>query len=107
MLVIDLFSLSLLISSQQQTWAVSFAVWIGLGLIVGFVAGKISDKTGSGLFRDCLLGIVGAIVGGLLSDLIGKFSGSGLDLYSEFAAVVSAVVFMFVHYAMLRRKRFA
>lgn len=103
MLVIDLTNVSMLIPSEQQNWAVGLALWIVLGLIVGFIGSKIFNKTGYGLLRDCLLGVVGAIVGGCLSFLIGKFSGTGLELYGELVAVVGAVVFMFVYYALFRR----
>jgi len=106
MLVIDLMTLGMLISRRQQSSAVSFAVWIVLGLIVGFIGSKILNKTGHGLRRDCLLGIVGAIVGGFLSNLVGRSSGSGLDLYSALVAVVGAIVFMFVYHALFRRRRF-
>ena len=105
--VIDLITLSMLISSRQQTSVVSFAVWIVLGLMVGFLGSKIVNKTDSGLLRDCLLGIVGAILAGFLSDLIGRLGGSGLELYSEVVAVLGAVVFMFVYHALLRRRGFA
>lgn len=98
--------LSTLISSREQSSAVSFAVWIVLGLIVGFIGSKIFNKTNSGLLRDCLVGIVGAVVGGFLADLIGRFGGSGLDLYSEIVAVLGAIVFMFAYHALFIRRRF-
>jgi len=96
----------MLISSRQQSSALSFAIWIVLGLMVGFFASKVFNKTGYGLRRDCLLGVVGALVGGFLSNLIGRFSGSGLDFYSALVAAVSAVVFMFIYHALFRRRRF-
>lgn len=106
MLVIDLITLSMLVSSRQQSSALSFAVWILLGLMVGFFASKVFNKTGYGLRRDCLLGIVGAIVGGFLSNLLRKSSDPGVDFYSAMVAVVGAVVFMFVYHALFRRRRF-
>ena len=39
--------------------------WIILGLIAGFIASKILNRTGSGLILDLVLGMVGAAVGGL------------------------------------------
>jgi uncharacterized membrane protein YeaQ/YmgE (transglycosylase-associated protein family) len=44
---------------------VSIIAWIVLGLIAGFIAAKIVNKKGAGFFLDIVLGIVGALVGGL------------------------------------------
>lgn len=106
MVVIDLMTVGMLMSSRQQSSAVSFGAWIVVGLIAGFIGSKILNKTGHGLRRDCLLGIIGAIVGGFFSNLLGKSGGSGVDIYSLVVAVVGAVVFMFVYHAMFRRRRF-
>jgi uncharacterized membrane protein YeaQ/YmgE (transglycosylase-associated protein family) len=40
--------------------------WIILGLIAGFIASKILNRTGSGLIVDLVLGMVGAAVGGFI-----------------------------------------
>lgn len=106
MSVISLTTLGMLISSRQQDSAVAFVAWIVLGLVVGFIGSKILNKTGHGLVRDVLLGIVGAIVGGFLSNLLGKPGVRGFDLYSLLVAVVGAVVFMIVYHALFRRRRF-
>ena len=103
---IDLITISMLISSRQQSSALSFAIWIGLGLMVGFFASKVFNKTGYGLRRDCLLGVVGAIVGGFLSNLLRKSSDPGVDFYSVLVAVVAAGVFLLVYHALFRRRRF-
>lgn len=44
--------------------------------------------------RDCLIGIVGALVGGFLSNLVGKPGGPRLDLYCLLVTAVGATVFM-------------
>jgi uncharacterized membrane protein YeaQ/YmgE (transglycosylase-associated protein family) len=106
MLAIDLMTLSMLMTNRQQSSVLSFAAWIILGLIIGFIGSKILNKTHHGLRRDCLLGIVGAIVGGFLSNLFGKSHGNGVDLYSALVAGVGAVVFMLVYHALFRRGRF-
>ena len=41
----------------------SILSWIILGLISGFLASKIVNKSGKGFLVDILLGIVGAVVG--------------------------------------------
>jgi uncharacterized membrane protein YeaQ/YmgE (transglycosylase-associated protein family) len=45
--------------------------WIILGLIAGFIASKIVNKTGQGFLLDAVIGIVGAIVGGFIFDALG------------------------------------
>ncbi len=96
----------LVVLNRQESSTLTFVAWIVIGLLVGFIGSKILNKTNRGRLRDVLLGIVGAIVGGFLSNLIGRFNGSGLDLYSAFVAAVSAVVFMFIYHALFRRRRF-
>lgn len=106
MLVIDLTTLGTLISNSKQDSALSFVAWIVLGLFVGFIGSKLLNKTRRGLVRDVLLGVVGAIVGGFLSNLLGKPGVTGLDLYSAIVAVVGAVVFLIVYHALFRRRHF-
>ena len=49
----------------------SIIAWIVLGLIAGFIASKIVNKTGEGLLMDIVLGVVGAVVGGWLFNTFG------------------------------------
>ncbi|MGB8084035.1 MAG: GlsB/YeaQ/YmgE family stress response membrane protein, partial [Pseudolabrys sp.] len=44
----------------------SIISWIILGLIAGFIGSKIVNKQGQGLLLDVALGVVGAIVGGVI-----------------------------------------
>ena len=96
----------LVILNRQESSALSFVAWIVIGLVVGFIGSKILNKTGRGRVRDVLLGIFGAMVGGFLSNLLGKSSGSRVDSYSFLVAMVGAVVFMIVYHALFRRRRF-
>src|ERR1700694_676901 len=100
-------TLGLLITNRQQDSAMSFLAWIVLGLIAGFIGSKLVNRTGEGLIRDVLLGIVGAIVGGFLFNLFGASGVTGLNLYSVLVAVVGAVVFLIVYHTLFRRRRFA
>jgi uncharacterized membrane protein YeaQ/YmgE (transglycosylase-associated protein family) len=106
MLVVKLTVLGLLLTQSQEDSALSFAAWIALGLVVGFIGSKILNKTRHGLRRDCLLGMVGAIVGGFFSHLLGNPGVKGLDFYSLVVAVVGAAVFLIVYHAVFRRRRF-
>ncbi len=97
--------LGLLITNRQQDSAMSFLAWIVLGLIAGFIGSKLVNKTGEGLVRDILLGIVGAIVGGFLFNMFGASGVTGVNLYSLLVAVVGAVVFLVVYHAIFGRTR--
>ncbi len=77
--------------------------WLVLGLVAGFFASLLMNKRGEGFFMDIILGIVGAVVGGFIAQLVG-FSGiTGLNLYSILIAVGGAVVVLAVYHAMVRR----
>ena len=71
--------------------------WIILGLIAGFIASKIVNKTGSGLIMDIVLGVVGAIVGGFIMSLLGFGSVTGLNLYSVIVAILGGVVVTYAY----------
>lgn len=96
----------MLILNRQESSTLAFVAWIVIGLVTGFIGSKILNKTGRSLGRDCLIGIVGALVSGFLSNLIGKPGGPGLDIYSLLVATVGAAVFMIVYHALFRRRRF-
>ena len=81
----------------------SFIAWIVLGLIAGFIASKLVNKTGEGMLMDIVLGIVGAVVGGWLFNAFGMAGVSGLNLYSLLVAVIGAAVFLIVYHALTRR----
>jgi len=82
----------------------SFLAWIVLGLLSGFIASKLVNKTGEGFFLDIILGIVGAIVGGYLFTMMGASGVSGVNLYSILVAVVGAMVVLFVYHGLVRRR---
>ena len=79
--------------------------WIVLGAIAGWIGSLIVNKTGEGLFRDIILGIVGAVVGGWLFSAFGSVGVTGFNLWSLLVAVVGAVVVLFVYHAIFGRAR--
>jgi uncharacterized membrane protein YeaQ/YmgE (transglycosylase-associated protein family) len=87
--------------------AMSFIVWIVLGLIAGFIASKIINKRGDGVIRDILLGVIGAVVGGWLFHVFGMSGVTGLNIYSLIVAVVGAVVVLVLYHAIRGSKRSA
>jgi uncharacterized membrane protein YeaQ/YmgE (transglycosylase-associated protein family) len=45
--------------------------WVLVGLVAGFLAGKVMKGGGYGIAMDIVIGIVGAILGGFLFGLVG------------------------------------
>ena len=82
----------------------SFVAWMALGLIAGFIASKIVNRTSEGLLLDIILGIVGAVVGGSLFQTFGMVGVTGINIYSIVVAVVGACVVLFIYYALIRRR---
>ena len=64
--------------------------WILVGLIAGWLAGKVSRGRGFGCIANIILGLVGAILGGWIFTKLGILGG-GL-LYSIAAATLGAIV---------------
>jgi uncharacterized membrane protein YeaQ/YmgE (transglycosylase-associated protein family) len=79
--------------------------WLVLGLIAGFIASKIVNKTGEGLLLDIVLGIIGAVVGGFLFSLLGAAPVTGLNIYSMVVAVIGAIIVLVIYHATLGRRR--
>ena len=80
----------------------SILAWIVLGLIAGFIASKIVNKSGEGILLDIVLGIVGAVVGGYIFQTLGHAGVTGLNIYSLLVAVIGAVLFLLVYHALRR-----
>jgi uncharacterized membrane protein YeaQ/YmgE (transglycosylase-associated protein family) len=72
----------------------SFMMWVFIGLVAGWLAGKIGRGRGFGCLVDIILGMVGAVLGGWIFSKLG-IQGSGL-LFSIAAATVGAVVLVLV-----------
>ncbi|TIX68071.1 MAG: GlsB/YeaQ/YmgE family stress response membrane protein, partial [Mesorhizobium sp.] len=76
----------------------SILSWIILGAIAGFVGSKIVNKSGQGLVLDIVLGIVGAVVGGLIFSAFGASGVTGLNIYSLIVAVLGSVVVLWAYH---------
>jgi len=65
--------------------------WIIVGLIAGFLTGKLMKGSGFGAIGDIVVGIIGAIIGGFIMQHIG-YAGSGGLIYTIVVAVIGAVL---------------
>jgi uncharacterized membrane protein YeaQ/YmgE (transglycosylase-associated protein family) len=71
-----------------------FVWFLIIGLIAGWLAGKIMKGSGYGLIGDLVIGVLGALIGGSLFGLLG-LSANGF-IGSLIAAVVGAIVLIFI-----------
>ena len=78
----------------------SLIAWIVLGLIAGFIASKIVNKHGEGVFLDIVLGIVGSVIGGWLFGLVGLGGVSGLNFWSLIVAIAGSVIVLLAYHAI-------
>lgn len=78
----------------------SIIAWIVLGLIAGFIASQIVKGRGEGVVGDIVVGVVGALVGGFLFNLIGATGVTGFNLWSLFVAVIGSIVLLFAYHAI-------
>ncbi|MGY3943036.1 GlsB/YeaQ/YmgE family stress response membrane protein [Aeromonas tecta] len=75
-----------------------FITWIVLGLIVGILAKWIMPgKDGGGFFMTVILGVIGAMVGGYVSTLLGMGTVTGFNLSSILIATVGALLVLFIY----------
>lgn len=88
--------LTMLFAVLQETRVVevryqrSLIGWIIIGLIAGWLAGKISRGEGYGCVADIILGLVGSLLGGWIFTRLGIFGGG--FLFSLAAATLGAVI---------------
>jgi uncharacterized membrane protein YeaQ/YmgE (transglycosylase-associated protein family) len=70
--------------------------WIIVGLIAGWLAGKVMKGSGFGVGMDIVVGMVGSLIGGFLfGRLLGGFPFGGL-IGSILVAFIGAVIFLWL-----------
>lgn len=69
--------------------------WIIVGLIAGFITGKLMKGSGYGAGMDIVVGIVGAFIGGFIMRLVG-FAGQGGMIYTILVAILGAVILTWI-----------
>jgi uncharacterized membrane protein YeaQ/YmgE (transglycosylase-associated protein family) len=73
----------------------SLIALILVGLVAGWLAGKLIDGTGFGLIGDIIVGVIGAFIGNWLLAALGLFIGMGL-IGAIISATIGAVVLLIV-----------
>ncbi len=73
----------------------SLLVILFVGLVAGWLAGKIVRGTGFGIIGDIVVGIVGALIASWLFPRLGIYLGTGLVseiIYSAIGAIILLLV---------------
>ncbi len=82
-------------------------IWLIIGALAGFIVGLIlkRKKKGFGFFSNLIIGLIGAVIGGFLFDLLSIRTGLGkivLSFDDLIAAIVGSFVLLIV-LAILRK----
>ncbi len=76
-------------------------VWfLIIGIVAGWLAGKIMRGGGFGLIGDLVVGVIGALLGGFLFGLLGLSANGLID--SLVTATVGAIVLLFLIHLIKR-----
>jgi uncharacterized membrane protein YeaQ/YmgE (transglycosylase-associated protein family) len=68
--------------------------FILIGTSAGWLAGQFMTREGFGLGGDSIVGVIGALIGGIFIEKTGIFSGSGFN-GSLVVATIGAFVFLY------------
>src|SRR5262249_46016419 len=82
-------------SGEARMEAHGIIVWLIIGAIAGWLAGRVVKGGGFGLIGDIVVGIVGAVIGGWLADFLHIGIGSGF-IASVITAIIGAVILLFI-----------
>ena len=88
-----MFPASLLLEQKVlvvEWWPRGLVAWLFLGLVAGWLAGKLSRGRGYGCITDVILGLIGSFIGGWVFTKLGIFGGG--FIFSLAAATLGAVI---------------
>ena len=78
----------------------SFLMWIVIGALAGWLAGKIVHGYGFGLLANIVIGILGAVVGGYILPQLGFIPASA---GGDFVAATLGAIIVLVALGVVRR----
>ena len=74
--------------------ALNIILFLIIGAVAGWLAGKVMKGKGFGLVGNLIVGIVGALIGGFVFDLLGIYTGSLIG--ALITAFVGAVILLWI-----------
>jgi uncharacterized membrane protein YeaQ/YmgE (transglycosylase-associated protein family) len=82
----------------------SFVSWVIVGLIAGFVGRRITGDERSGCLYTIAVGVLGALLGGLIMQASGRKGITEFDFRSVLVAALGAVLLLLVLQAISGRR---
>ena len=79
--------------------------WLIVGLVAGWLTGRIMGG-GHGFLMDIIIGLIGAMAGGFIMNLLGFSSQSGM-IYTILVALLGAVVLTWIYRKVAGTRRTA
>jgi uncharacterized membrane protein YeaQ/YmgE (transglycosylase-associated protein family) len=83
--------------SREETImeAEGIVITLIVGLVAGWLAGRIVEGTGYGIIGDLVVGVIGALIGGWLLPQLGIYLGPGI-VSAVISALIGAIVLLVV-----------
>lgn len=79
----------------------NIVAWLLFGLIIGVVANMLDPRPNRmGLLGSMVLGIIGAVLGGLVAGLFGFAGVTGFNLYSFIIALLGSLVVLWIGHSL-------
>lgn len=66
-----------------------FIAWIIIGLLAGWLTGKLMKDSGFGFWMDMIVGLIGAVIGGFISTHLGA---GGINEHGLIMSIVIATI---------------
>jgi uncharacterized membrane protein YeaQ/YmgE (transglycosylase-associated protein family) len=83
-----------------------FLSWVIVGLITGWLTGKLVREGGYGSIVNVVMGVAGAVAGGFIARLASSPNHRGLT-YTSVAAILGAAIVTWINAYATARKRYA
>lgn len=75
----------------------SLITWIVLGGVAGWLASMVMKTDASqGILLNIIVGIVGAVVGGMIFNALGEAGVTGFNIYSLVVATIGAAISIWI-----------
>jgi len=71
--------------------------WLIIGCLAGWIGSMVTrDNDEMGFWANLIVGIIGALIGGFIFNLIGGYGITGFNLWSLFVSVIGSIVLLWI-----------